>query len=932
MKSNSSPARRSVRLRFSLSLAILLGLFFIFSTAGLLSSGHASSAPRALLAGVNCTTATAINPSSLPFTEDSTTVGAGNDIDPGFGGCALGQGADVVYSFVPATTDTYTIGATPTGNTFDLSLYVVTDCSNASATCVAGANLRGFDKGEAVTPVLTAGVQYFIIVDSPQATGEGAFHISLRRGRPANDSCASPAVIETNRLPFSSSDTTFGAANDLNPALPCLRSNQSGSGPDVIYSFTSGSTENYDITVTPRGDFDVTVYIVTDCVALTGCSGADFGGNGVAEQIRRVLNAGTTYFIVVDGFQGDAGDFTITVRPTVPRTPAAPTDLTAHAVSATRIDLSWTDNSGDEQGFRIERSLNGSDFVEIATVDPNVNTFSDTGLSPSTTYFYRVLAFNNFGNSEPSNIAADTTAPSPVPTFPVINVSQESVAFGSVRVTQTATRTITITNSGGSDLIISNITNPQAPFSIIDKPAVPFTIQPGQSRELTVQFAPGSIQRFVGSFVIQSNDPSRPNLTINLEGIGTSAPVANLEIIPGVIDFLSGSGATSLELKNTGEADLLIASIQSPVAPFSVSGVPGLPAIVKPGERILLTVNFAPTAPGVFTSSILIVSNDPDALVVSVPLRGTSTPQSELFKLRAPSRFTAVAGAANTINVLSVNGVNTDIRLTATAVPGGVFTDRGNGRGDLVLTPAATVTGTVEVTFTATAGSLSKSVQTVITIIPASAAARVQINWTAPQTAPGAPTGVTARDLFITPLSIGVVSPEARDFTPADAAGLVGYVIYRESMAGVKVQASNIVGVVPATQTSFTDTITAPSGDSFASFKYYYRVTALYATGTESEPSNETSTLPKAIGLEFKSKSLRFIAANSNVAAGAILIVDGTERFAIERDGDILIVRKNARSTPGGLKVKDIFKSGVPHRIVILNPNGLASDPVTFTR
>jgi hypothetical protein len=38
-----------------------------------------------------------INPASLPFTEDATTVGAGNDIDPGFGSCALGQGADVVY-------------------------------------------------------------------------------------------------------------------------------------------------------------------------------------------------------------------------------------------------------------------------------------------------------------------------------------------------------------------------------------------------------------------------------------------------------------------------------------------------------------------------------------------------------------------------------------------------------------------------------------------------------------------------------------------------------------------------------------------------------------------------------------------------------------------------------------------------------------------
>ena len=932
MKPNTSPTHRITRPLFSFSLALLIGIVFMLSTAIILPAGQASSAPRALLAGSDCASATVINPSSLPFTEDSTTAGAGNDIDPGFGSCASGQGADVVYSFTPAATDTYSIGVTPTSGTFDVSLYVVTDCSNPSGSCVAGANARSFDKSEVVTPVLTAGTRYFIVVDSPQANGEGSFHFALRRGRPANDNCSAPTVIEANRLPFNGSGTTFGATNDFNPGVPCLRSNQSGTGPEVVYQFTSGDTQNYDIRVTPIGNFDVTLYVVTNCASLSSCSSADVGGNGVAEQVRRVLNAGTTYFIMVDGFQGDTGDFTITLTPTIPRTPAAPTNLVARAVSSTQIDLSWTDNSGDELGFRLERSLNGSDFTEIATLNPNVTTFSDTGLTPNTTYFYRVFAFNNFGNSDASNIAADTTPPSPIPVFPVITVSPDSINFGSVRATQGATRTLTITNAGGPDLVITNIFDPQAPFSIINKPALPFAIPSGQSREITVQFAPTAIQRFASSLTIQSNDPTRPLVTVNLEGVGTSGPVPNLEVSPGLIDFTSGSGATTLELRNTGDANLIIASIQFPSAPFSLSGIPALPATIAPGERLSLTVNFAPTAPGVFTSSILVVSNDPDALLLFIPFRGTSTPQSELFKLRAPLRFNAVAGAANTINVLAVDGVNTGIRLSATTVAGGVFTDRGNGRGDLVLTPAAAATGTVTVTFTATSGTLTKTAQTLITIIPASDAARVQISWTAPQTAPGPPTGVVARDLFITPLSVGLEPSGVNDFTPADAAGLVGYVIYREDRAGVRLLPSNIVGVVPATQTSFTDTLNFPPGSSPLNLRFYYRVTALYATGAESELSNETSTLPKAVGLEFKSKSLRFIAANSNVAVGAVLIVDGTERFTIERSGDLLIVRKNAISTPGGRKIKNIFKSGVSHQIVILNPNGLASDPITFAR
>src|SRR6185369_13361748 len=117
------------------------------------------------------------------------------------------------------------------------------------------------------------------------------------------------------------------------------------------------------------------------------------------------------------------------------------------AVSPTQIDLKWTDNSFDEQGFRIERSLDGSNFAEIATVNANVTMFSDTGLTPNTTYFYRVLAFNNFGNSDPSNVAADTTPSPPVPQIPVINVSPASLDFGSVRATTSATKTITISNT-----------------------------------------------------------------------------------------------------------------------------------------------------------------------------------------------------------------------------------------------------------------------------------------------------------------------------------------------------------------------------------------------------------------------------------------------------------------------------------------------------
>jgi hypothetical protein len=94
-----------------------------------------------------------------------------------------------------------------------------------------------------------------------------------------------------------------------------------------------------------------------------------------------------------------------------PTAPAAPSELTATAVSVSEIDLSWTDNSNNEDGFRIERCTGAdcSDFAALAAVGQNVTTYSDAGLTAETTYQYRVAAFNEVDQSAWSNIAEATT-------------------------------------------------------------------------------------------------------------------------------------------------------------------------------------------------------------------------------------------------------------------------------------------------------------------------------------------------------------------------------------------------------------------------------------------------------------------------------------------------------------------------------------------
>jgi len=89
--------------------------------------------------------------------------------------------------------------------------------------------------------------------------------------------------------------------------------------------------------------------------------------------------------------------------------PYAPKNLVVEAVSSRQINLSWTDNSTNEQGFRIERRRSGeASFSLVATVGAGVTNYRDTGLNPETVYYYRVAAYNKSGR-EYSNTASTST-------------------------------------------------------------------------------------------------------------------------------------------------------------------------------------------------------------------------------------------------------------------------------------------------------------------------------------------------------------------------------------------------------------------------------------------------------------------------------------------------------------------------------------------
>jgi hypothetical protein len=237
-----------------------------------------------------------------------TTAGALDDYDPGAGGCTgyTAPGPDIVYHLIVPTPQEVVVVLVPDDDdVYDASLYVATNCSDISGTCVAGSDVLG---PEAVSFVAGGGTDYYIIVDGYTEFDQGPFTLYVHgivEVSPA-DTCGGevPVICDSDEI-VAVSGTVAGASADYDPGLfSCTEVAQDG--PDVVYAVSLGEGGILMAALVPDEAFDASMYLVTDCSDVPGTcvAGSDGFFEGEAESIMYTSQLGGLYYLIVDGVSG----------------------------------------------------------------------------------------------------------------------------------------------------------------------------------------------------------------------------------------------------------------------------------------------------------------------------------------------------------------------------------------------------------------------------------------------------------------------------------------------------------------------------------------------------------------------------------------------------------------------------------------------------
>jgi hypothetical protein len=320
-------------------------------------------------------------------------------------------GRSVWWRWTPSVTGIATISTA--GSSFDTLLGVYTGTNVNSLTPVASSDDHGGTSTSLVEFNAVSGTTYRIAVDGFNDAGaiaSGQISLTIVNSVPPPAPVAVAAAAIT---------TTGFTAN---------------------WTASSGAT-GYRLDVSTSNTF---------ASFVTGFQNLDVG-NAISSLVSG-LNSNTTYYYRARAYNGSgtssSSSTTTVTTATAPTPPSTPVASGATSVTSTGFTSNWSAASG-ATGYRLDVSTS-SIFANFVTGYQNLDVGSVTnrvvsGLTASTSYYYRVRAYNGSGTSSNSSTITATTANPPSPGAPSITKHPSSAT---VNAGQTASLTVTATGTG----------------------------------------------------------------------------------------------------------------------------------------------------------------------------------------------------------------------------------------------------------------------------------------------------------------------------------------------------------------------------------------------------------------------------------------------------------------------------------------------------
>jgi len=273
------------------------------------------------------------------------------------------------------------------------------------------------------------------------------------------------------------------------------------------------------------------------------------------------------------------------------------------------------------------------------------------------------------------------TAP---PANPVLSLSASSIAFGSVTVGQSATRPLTVTNTGGGTLTLTSVRVGSAfggsstEFLLSGNCANGTALAGGQSCTANIQFAPVSPGNKASSLSIAS---SAGNANVPLSGTGvagTPAPLLNANPTTlgfGTVVLGNSSAPQTVTVSNAGAGTLTLGTLTPGGAhpgDFARSGTCASGTNLSAGQSCTVICQFTPTTTGARSATLAIASNGGSA---TLNLSGTgstapTTPVLTASELSLSFPNTVVGGSSATQTV-TVTNTGAGTLTLGTLTPGG---------------------------------------------------------------------------------------------------------------------------------------------------------------------------------------------------------------------------------------------------------------------